>query len=291
MNASPPPSPALAQLQRDGYCLIPQCGTPELIAQLRGATDRLFAAITPEHRKGYGNQGTHATLAYQEPVFTDLITWQPALDALASLGFARPRYWSGYPIAREPHTGPLYWHQDWPFWDEPEAADPLPHQLFLMWYLTDTRRENGCLRVIPGSHLRRHPLHAAISDSHDGSLRHVDDPDHPAYRHYPEQVDVPVRAGDLVVGDARVLHASHGNTTDERRTVITLWYFPRYDEASESLRAGWQRTLRTKPPADLSAEQRQRLEPLLLRYTGAAEPAKWNGATCHRTRDMCLGWP
>lgn len=267
---------ALEQLQRDGYCLFPRCGTPELIARLRLATDKLFAALSPEHRKGFGNQGTHATLAYQDPVFVELIAWPPALAALASLGFPRPRYWSGYPIAREPHTGPLYWHQDWPFWDEPEAADPLPHQLFLMWYLTDTRRENGCLRVIPGSHVKRHALHETTANSHDGSLRHINDPNHPAYAPHPDQVDVPVRAGDLVIGDARVLHASHANTTDERRTVITLWYLPRYEEAGERLRAAWQKALFIQPPADLPPEWRQRLDPLLPGYAGSIEPAKWN---------------
>ena len=264
------------QLLRDGYTLFPQRGTPELIARLRDATDRLFASLTPEHRKGFANQGTHAALAYQEPVFTELITWRPALDALASLGFHRPRYWSGYPIAREPRSGPLYWHQDWPYWDEPEAFDPVPHQLFLMWYLTDTRRENGCLRVIPGSHVKRHAVHDATANSHDGEIRHINDPEHPAYRPYPDQADVAVKAGDLVIGDARVLHASHANTTDARRTVITLWYFPRYDEASERLRAAWQRALFVKPPADMPSELRTRLDPLLPDYAGGAEPARWN---------------
>ena len=33
-----------------------------------------------------------------------------------------------------------------------------------------------------------------------------------------------VRAGDLIIGDARMLHAAHANTSDARRTVITLWF-------------------------------------------------------------------
>ena len=31
-------------------------------------------------------------------------------------------------------------------------------QLFLMVYLVDTTPANGCLRVLPGSHLRKIPL-------------------------------------------------------------------------------------------------------------------------------------
>ena len=37
------------------------------------------------------------------------------------------------------------------YWDEDVAYAKYPVQLFAMYYLTDTRRENGCLRVIPGS--------------------------------------------------------------------------------------------------------------------------------------------
>lgn len=31
---------------------------------------------------------------------------------------------------------------------------------------------------------------------------------------------------DLVIGDSWLLHTSHGNPSDERCTVITLWYHP-----------------------------------------------------------------
>ena len=42
-------------------------------------------------------------------------------------------------------------------------------------------------------------------------------------------MDVAVRAGDLVIGDARMLHATHPNASDGRRTVITLWFQPDFD--------------------------------------------------------------
>ena len=42
--------------------------------------------------------------------------------------------------------------------DEPRAYSDLPPQLFAMFYLTDTSPRNGCLRVIPGSHRKRHRL-------------------------------------------------------------------------------------------------------------------------------------
>jgi hypothetical protein len=37
-----------------------------------------------------------------------------------------------------------------------------------------------------------------------------------------------VKAGDLVLGDARMLHAAHPNSSGKRRTLITMWYLPEY---------------------------------------------------------------
>merc|ERR1712232_1012939 len=51
-------------------------------------------------------------------------------------------------------------------------------------------------------------------------------------------VDVPVHAGDLVLGDARVLHGANSNESNNRRTLITLWYFPEYDETPLLVREG-----------------------------------------------------
>ena len=81
-----------------------------------------------------------------------------------------------------------------------------------------------------------------------------------------------VTAGDLVVGDSRVLHAAHANTTGRRRTVLTTWYLPRYDELSERLRASYQMAIEP-PPASLPADELALVQPLLTDYRGDAEPA------------------
>ena len=248
----------------------------DLLGRLRVVTDRMLDAYTNEQQQRSGGQGSIFAMEHQDPVFSELIALPETWQALHGLGFARPRYWSGYVIAKEPHAGPLYWHQDWPFWDEPAAADPAPHQLFLMWYLVDTRPENGCLRLLPRSHRLRCDVHDAIGTGHDDTVRHQDPATSPAYQRHPDEVDVPVRAGDLVIGDARLLHAAHGNASGSRRTVITMWYLPRYDELSEPMRAAFQTRLYAPPPADLAAEELDRISRLLPDYAGRAEPAVWN---------------
>ena len=185
----------------------------DLLTRLRVVTDRMLDALSEEQKQRSGGQGSIFAMEHQDPVFSELIALPETWHALHALGFPRPRYWSGFVIAKEPHSGPLYWHQDWPFWDDPVSADPLPHQLFLMWYLVDTRPENGCLRLLPCSHRLRCDVHDTIDTGHDDTVRHEDPATSPAYRRRPDEVDVPVRAGDLVIGDARLLHAAHGNAT------------------------------------------------------------------------------
>ena len=265
-----------SRLVDQGFCVVPRLLPADLLARLRVVTDRMLDAYTDEQKQRSGGQGSIFAMEHQDPVFSELIALPQTWQALHGLGFPRPRYWSGYVIAKEPHSGPLYWHQDWPFWDNPAAADPLPHQLFLMWYLVDTRPENGCLRLLPRSHRLRCDVHDAIGTGHDDTVRHQDPTTSPAYQCHPAEVDVPVQAGDLVIGDARLLHAAHGNSSDRRRTVITMWYLPRYEELTEPMRAAFQTRLYAPPPTDLPVEELNRIRHLLPDYAGGAEPAVWN---------------
>ena len=105
-----------------------------------------------------------------------------------------------------------------------------PVQLFAMYYLQDTTRENGCLRVIPRSHVTEMPLHKILGAAHSTEVRQADHSKDPAHMDAPGAIDVEVKAGDLVLGDARMLHAAHANRSNKRRTLITCWYLPEYDK-------------------------------------------------------------
>ena len=142
-----------------------------------------------------------------------------------------------------------------------------------MYYLTDTTPENGCLRVIPGSHLKRHSLHDRISPRHTDELRAFANPDDPGFSRVDDEIDVPVKAGDLVMGYGSLLHASHANKSNQRRTVLTMWYYPDFVSLPErtqatvaSLEAG------KSEAASSSAEMQALMEPLKIAYDGEAEP-------------------
>ena len=260
------------QLIGDGYCVVENVLAAEMLARLRAVTDELLNAQTADEREAYRSSGSMISV-YMHSLFAELVAYPRALRALDGLGFLRPKWSSGYVISKPPQSPPLFWHQDWWGWDDPCSYTPLPQQLFLMYYLVDTTPYNGCLRVIKGSHLHRHPLHDILPSAHGESLQRVEDADHPAYQHYSDEVDIPVKAGDLVIGDSRLLHASHGNRSDERRTVITLWYHPFFALLPERLQA---HIGRLRQRLAWSAADWERVAELTPTYQGEVEPLKWN---------------
>jgi len=260
------------QLIADGYCVIKNVLKAEMLTRLRSVTDELLDAQTEDERAANRSSGSMISV-YQHSLFAELVVYPRALQTLEALGFLRPKWSSGYIISKPPQSPPLFWHQDWWGWNDPSSYTALPQQLFLMYYLVDTTPYNGCLRVIKGSHLKRHPLHDILPSAHGAELQRVESIDHPAFQHFSGEIDIPINAGDLVIGDSRLLHASHGNQSDERRTVITLWYHPFFALLPASMQAHIGRLRQSFAWSDADWERIAELAPI---YEGDVEPTQWN---------------
>ncbi len=208
------------------------------------------------------------------PELIDLYVWPPALQALADLGFDDCKFVRAYLISKPPHSPRLFWHQDLTVWSgEPRAYSDLAPQLFLMYYLCDTTRDNGCLRVLPGSHRRRHPLHELTGVAHNSEDRAAVNLDSPIFREYEEEVDVPVKAGDLVIGDSRILHASHDNDSDQERAVITLFFHPSFKQLTEPTQKQYT-DLAEAQIRDWPQGLKKKLAPHIANYSSPAEALK-----------------
>ncbi|MFP6796380.1 MAG: phytanoyl-CoA dioxygenase family protein [Pseudomonadales bacterium] len=254
----------------DGYCIFEDILTRPFLSQLRGVVARLQQSDPSRRSTSHRAQGEMRS-AMADPLFADLISWAPALNRLSSMGFQKPTYTDGYIISKPPKSPPLFWHYDWFAWQDPRAYDTVPQQVFLMYYLTDTSVDNGCLRVIPGSHQRHNVVHEHIGNPHSGMLSRAEDLDQLAFSMRPDEVDVPVRAGDLVIGDARLLHAAHANNSSEWRTVITLWFQPAYASLPDRVKAQMVEKIQ-KIPADWPVAATTQVQVLHPTYTGKANP-------------------
>ena len=71
------------------------------------------------------------------------------------------------------------------------------------------------------------------------------------------------------MGHGSLLHSAHGNGSDQRRTCLTMWYYPAYSDLPE----------RTQATVWMAEEENQltesaipEIEPLRIAYDGDAEP-------------------
>ncbi|WP_176473029.1 phytanoyl-CoA dioxygenase family protein [Sphingomonas lenta] len=263
------PSSLRAELLERGFARVPGVLSPDEVGRLREVTDGLLSEHAARNA-AYKAQGSMIPVT-KHPALADLVAHPRALGVLARLGWPRPSFTDGYVISKPGGSPPLFWHYDWFAWEDGAGAGEVPPQLFAMYYLTDTRRENGCLRVIPGSHRRHNALHDLLVEPHGAALTAAADLSDPAFSERPDEEDVPVAAGDLLVGDARLLHAAHANGTAERRTLITLWYQPDFAALPERVQAQLAMQVR-RPGEGWPRQARAKLEALFPSYAGGAEP-------------------
>ena len=264
------------QFARDGFFVFKNIIEPSLVHSLNQFSNAVLDFQEPEHFIKNKTTGSMVLIdwpmAYQNAAMATLIAHPNALAALQQLGFNEPKFGHGRIISKPPHSPPLFWHEDGRFWDDPVSYTTQPIQCFLMYYLTATTPENGCLRVIPGSHLKRHPLHNQISPKHTTALTTYADPNDPGFSHTEDEIDVPLQAGDLVVGYGSLLHASHGNQTDQRRTVLTMWYYPDFNALPARTKATVA-SLETNNTHNAPNHTTNALmESLKIAYNGDAEP-------------------
>ncbi len=104
-------------------------------------------------------------------------------------------------------------HQD------PTAVDELESYSMTVWIsLNDMTTGNGCMHIIPGSHLWGN-IHRSMSikwalDDYTDYLQSIATP-------------VPTKAGDIICFDNSVIHSSTNNQTDYTRLAINIPVFPK----------------------------------------------------------------
>jgi ectoine hydroxylase-related dioxygenase (phytanoyl-CoA dioxygenase family) len=121
-------------------------------------------------------------------------------------------------LKRPRHGGANPLHQDYPYWiDVAENAEEI---CTAMLFLDDSNLENGCLHVVPGSHLTGR-WHGRT----DGDRFAANEVDQSVYRDL-DLVPVEVPAGSLVLFGPFLVHQSAPNTSDRERRALLYSYQP-----------------------------------------------------------------
>lgn len=209
-GASTPES--INQYEHDGYVIYRGVIDEELVSEAGGHV----AWLQERHPDLRPEQLGHWLVA-ADPFWVRLVSDPRLLDiAEAFIGPDIALFASHY-ICKPPFSGqPVLWHQDAAYW-------PLePMEVVTFWLAIDASTpENGCVRVIPGSHRREtHALRQNTDvDSVLGSESavRVDEA---------EAVHLVLAPGDVEVHHPNILHASSANTSPQRRCGLTIRYIP-----------------------------------------------------------------
>jgi hypothetical protein len=278
-------APLAAELEDRGFVRVLRVFDAKVMDSLLLRAHATLFRESAASREAVKSNGSLIHLA-DNPEYADVIASPALLELLRCCGATDPRFTGGFLISKPGNGPPLFWHQDWWGWDDDSAYRPQAQQLFAMIYLTGTRVENGCLRVIPGSHRRDHPLHH-LDTAHSEGMQSYEDPANPAYADYPDQVAVPVEAGDVLIGDARLIHGAFANRTDEERPLLTLWFMPHWRAMPPEMRAlaykGFMRgddipssVAQPQTFLDWPESLKRRIAHVLPPDDGSVPPMRWN---------------
>jgi non-haem Fe2+, alpha-ketoglutarate-dependent halogenase len=127
--------------------------------------------------------------------------------------------WGSHFFAKLPHDPTaVAWHQDAFYW-------PLePREAVTVWLaFTDSDAENGCLRIIPGSHLAGMLRHQRSSGTQANALWLELEGGQFSLSN---AKNVELRAGEISLHDDHIVHGSEGNLSDRWRVGLAIRYSP-----------------------------------------------------------------
>jgi non-haem Fe2+, alpha-ketoglutarate-dependent halogenase len=109
------------------------------------------------------------------------------------------------------------WHQDVTYWglEPPEAMTA--------WYaVDDSDAENGCMRVIPGTHMGGIRAHGTSGRA--GNMLSINQEVPVTVEEEARAVNLPLRAGEISLHHGMLIHGSNPNRSGRRRCGLTIRY-------------------------------------------------------------------
>jgi len=210
------------QYVSDGYVIPSYRLSEHSLGELRASLDELMAAnpdVRPEklvnahiaHDNAEGVRGVEA--------FLDLAHDNDLLDLVESVLGPDIVLWGCHVFCKPAGDGmEVPWHQDGQYW----PIRPLAN--CTVWIaIDDSVRDNGCLRVIRGSH-QKGTIFEHRRDSRERlTLTETVDA---SYIRQSEVVDVELEAGQMSMHDVYMIHGSNPNNSTRRRAGLAIRYMP-----------------------------------------------------------------
>ena len=204
----------VSRFEIDGFVFPVSVVPPDEIGQLRHRFESELLPLwnDPTQETDYTFQ-THMLFTWLD----QLVRRHTILDAVEQLLGPDLLLWNSGFIVKSAHDNYFAsWHQDLTYWGlEPPAV-------VTAWLaFSDSRKDNGCVRCIPGSH--RKGLLPVVETHEEGNMLsrgqtiELDDAEKRA-------VDIELEAGEISLHHGLTVHGSNGNTSDRQRIGMTMTY-------------------------------------------------------------------
>ena len=225
----------IAQYRREGYVVVRGVLSQEHVAECLAALTAI--AADPDLQPGQRAGGTGPFIAFEPGAdtraadsadmirkFGDFTDASPALlraamsarlhavlDALMGQGRALMQEMA---LVKPPKvSGEKPWHQDAAYF---RGSDP--NLMFGAWIALDpATRDNGCMEVIPGSHLRGPAPHVPMEDINLCTIR-------PDLLRLQDRVRLPMDPGDVLIFHGLIHHYTAANRSNQRRRALQFHY-------------------------------------------------------------------
>lgn len=224
----------IAAYARDGYLILPQVLTEAELAPLEVVLERFIGGEVDGMGRDFCDMSGPYGRAFEdfnlvnavlprvyEPALVDNIFERRATSiARQLLGEDALLDYDQFLAKRPRRPGAVFaWHQDLGYWP---SGTPDTRTVTCSLALDDANLDNGCLRVVPGSHteprLRPHRPSAWSTSPELRSEAHTLSVELGAQDTI---VPLPLRRGSVTVHNERIVHGSSGNQTDGwRRTYV-----------------------------------------------------------------------
>ena len=161
--------------------------------------------------------GTNCHLLF--PWLHELTHLTKILDEVEKLIGPDILLWSASFFIKDPGSKSFVsWHQDSTYW----GLKPL--EIVTAWLaFTPSKTSNGCMRVIPGSHLRGQSAHKDTF-SEDNLLSRGQEID--VDIHDEKVVDLILEPGEISLHHVRIFHGSNSNVSNSVRIGFAMRYIP-----------------------------------------------------------------
>jgi ectoine hydroxylase-related dioxygenase (phytanoyl-CoA dioxygenase family) len=160
------------------------------------------------------------TLVHDDPFWVRLVSEPRLLDIAEQFVGPDIALFASHYICKPPRDGQaVLWHQDGSYW-------PLePMEVVTLWLaVDDSLPENGCMRVIPGTH--RWQLQPLRERTDVANVLRSEIAVDPSMIDESKAVDITLRAGDVSVHHPNIIHGSRANHSPLRRCGLTIRYIP-----------------------------------------------------------------